>query len=365
MTIVDRAPSIIKRLAGTRFAERANEISQILAGKEPLRVAMPVEMRSAVKGRDVAPNGKEYHCQMRASTECIARDGGIIPMSAWGRGGLANFNNNPVILAFHDHKQPIGISVHTAIEDSSLMEHWLFHDESEISRLMHKLYDRGFMRAASVGFMVKDFKFTDELSDDETMALQDKYGSLVLKDAYWIATKAELLETSAVPVPSDPNALSIVSHAVNNADAAGIDTSSISTILKQFAPRGRKMATPTKTEVEIAAERAETDRLEAERKAAEVKVETDRLAAEQIARDTAIIAVVEPKLEELRAMIKTFTERLTALEEKSATTVVGEPDGQRNIDIEKLEGETNEAALTRTIDALVRKKLGAPVPTAK
>src|SRR3954468_3169337 len=145
MTQADRIARLGERLAQSKFAANSEHILDVVRGKEPLRAGMPVEVERATGSRK-APNGETYHVKIKASTEAIARDQGIIPISAWEKGGLRNFPENPIILAYHDHKQPIGRSVYTELNGNALIEYWEFHLESEVSRMMQKLYEKGFMR---------------------------------------------------------------------------------------------------------------------------------------------------------------------------------------------------------------------------
>lgn len=349
----DRLAQLTQRLANTRLAARSGEIESILRGKEPLRAGMAVEVERSSAARK-APNGADYHVKIKASTETIARDGGIVPMRAWERGGLKNFSANPVILAYHSHRDPIGISVHTELDGGNMIQHWLFHEQSETSKMMKKLYEQGFMRAASVGFLVHEFKFVDELSEDELESLYKQYGKAALSDVYWIAEKAELLETSAVPVPADPNALQF-SHAARNAEAHGID---VSDLLRRF--RGEHMkndenagtpATPAQPTV--------TPAPEAERTA----------------------PTVEDQIKALADAVRALTEKVTELETRTAKPAEGntastpagekEGEGQRGesgekvVTIEKLDGESDEAAIARYLEPMVRAKLGMPVPAKK
>jgi hypothetical protein len=224
MTKVDRIARLSEKLTKSRFASETDHVLSVVRGIEPVRHGLNVEVERAENKR--APNGSSYHVRIKASTDTIARDRGIIPMSAWSNGGLRNFAENPVILAFHDHKQPIGRSVHTELADKGMLQYWEFHGETDVSRTMQKLYEKGFMRAASVGFLVHEFTFVDELSDSDLEKLVEKYGAAAVRDIYWIAEKAELLETSAVPVPSDPTALTF-DFARSSAEAVGIDISSL------------------------------------------------------------------------------------------------------------------------------------------
>jgi hypothetical protein len=347
MSQSDRITLLRDKIAGTRFASSADSIISIVRGQEPLRAGMAVEVTRSSNGR-TAPNGAAYHLKIRASTETIARDQGIIPMSAWEKGGLRNFSNNPIILAFHDHKQPIGRSVYTELSGSSMDQYWEFHEETDISRTMKSLYERGFMRAASVGFSVLDWAFIDELDDREMEQLVEKYGASAVRDIFWIARKAELLETSAVPVPSDPNALAF-SFAARNAEAQGFDVSSLISI------RSNDMETAPVTPATTEAERTAPLTVDALKDIVEKGFAT--LSA-SIAELGAAIRSSAPQAENTPA-------EGTSAPVESATTSDERAEGNVEVTIEKLEGESDSDALARHIDEMAARLRGAPIPSKK
>jgi len=118
-----------------------------------------------------------------ASDETIDRDGDIITIQAWD---LKNFQKNPVLLPAHNYYEtPIGRDKKIWVEDNKLM----FIPEfapTEKGREYQTLYEKGFMNGWSVGFLPKQYKEND---------------------TGFIFTEVELLEISAVAVPSNPNAL--------------------------------------------------------------------------------------------------------------------------------------------------------------
>lgn len=350
----NRLDRLKERLADTKFAERIESIESILRGKEPLRAGVPVAVERATKA---APNGKEFHIKIAASTDGIARDGGIVPMTAWERGGLKNFNRNPVILAYHSHRDPIGISVHTEIDNRDLVEHWLFHEKTELSRTMKSLYEEGFMRAASIGFLVEEFRFVDELSEDEIESLYKKYGKAALKDVYWIAEKAELLETSAVPVPSDPNALAF-SFAARNAEAHGIDISDLKRLRGDTMPTTVDTSAAVVAPVEGAAAVA-TDKRE------------DVAAPATTDKNVDLRALLSEGLDKINKEIKALSERMDKVEKSAkpadpvVETEVAAGERSLEISIEKLDGESDADAVSRVAERIAREKLGMPVPAKK
>jgi HK97 family phage prohead protease len=120
-----------------------------------------------------------------ANTTMKDRVGDVILQEAWMKGALNNYLNNPVILAFHDHTQPIGYMTNYHIDANGL------HIEAEISKTAGKIYDlvkEGIIRAFSVGFKIKDASYD---SDADTFNIKD----------------VELLEVSVVSVPANASSL--------------------------------------------------------------------------------------------------------------------------------------------------------------
>ena len=115
-----------------------------------------------------------------ASTNHSDRAGDVIAAEAWTKGGLDNFQNNPVILFNHDYDKPIGRATGVKVTDSGL------ELEAKISKAapanVAQLVKDGVLGAFSVGFKVKDADYLEETD------------GLMIKDA-------ELFEVSVVSVP--------------------------------------------------------------------------------------------------------------------------------------------------------------------
>jgi len=124
-----------------------------------------------------------------ASTEVMDRDREIIKTEGWE---LENFRKNPVILLSHEYRQPpIGKALWIKKDKNSLKFKAQFA-KTQVAEEVFQLYKDGFMRAFSVGFIPKEWKDGD--MEDE-------------KKPKRVYTKQELLEISAVSVPSNPDAL--------------------------------------------------------------------------------------------------------------------------------------------------------------
>lgn len=198
---------------------------------DELRAGVPVKTRAA-RDDETAPNGEEFHVQIIASSEAVARDGGVIPMEAWLGGGLDAFRRNPVVLFAHKHRRlPVAKAVQTEVREGvgTLVEWWRFHEETDLSRQLKELYSRGFMKAASVGFRVLDSVTPTSKTGQEIL------GEIGIdpETVDWVATEAELLETSAVAVPADPEALA-VEQALQDARLRQVETDAVRENLDQL-----------------------------------------------------------------------------------------------------------------------------------
>ena len=153
-----------------------------------------------------APNGEDFHVKIAASTETLSRDNGIVPVAAWQGSITRFFPDNPVVLFAHNpFWPPIARAVDLQLKagrNARMIQWWLFNDVTQLSQEVHALFEIGDLRAASVGFMLKAWH---RIGDDELKKIGKKHPGA--NEFTWIADEAELVETSAVPTPADPNAL--------------------------------------------------------------------------------------------------------------------------------------------------------------
>ena len=120
-----------------------------------------------------------------ASTADFDRAGDSISAEAWQKGGLKNFEKNPIILFNHDYDKPIGRATGLKAGPDGL------ELECKISKSapanVAELVKDGVLGAFSVGFRVKDADYIKETD------------GLMIKDA-------ELFEVSVVSVPCNQSA---------------------------------------------------------------------------------------------------------------------------------------------------------------
>lgn len=131
------------------------------------------------------------------STEVPDRDGDIISAEGWD---LTNYKANPVFLWAHDYsKPPIGKAIDVRVRNKQLIFDIQFPEEGvyPLADTVYKLYKGGFLNATSVGFVGKQAT----QRDDEAVKDLPEWR----RGVKFLAQ--ELLELSAVPVPSNPTAL--------------------------------------------------------------------------------------------------------------------------------------------------------------
>ena len=129
-------------------------------------------------------DGGVHICGM-ASTHDEDRANDVITAEAWTKGGLKNFERNPIILFNHDYNKPIGRATGLKVTDNGL------ELKAKISKSapdhVAQLVKEGILGAFSVGFRVKDADYLEETD------------GLKIKDA-------ELFEVSVVSVPCNQTA---------------------------------------------------------------------------------------------------------------------------------------------------------------
>ena len=245
-----------------------------------------------------------------ASTNSLDRAGDIIEPSAWTKGGLDNYKNNPILLFNHDYDRPIGRAKELNVSNEGLD---ITARVSKAAGDIKDLIKDGVLGAFSVGFKVKDADFMNET------------------DGYKIKD-AELFEVSVVSVPCNQNAVFSVAKSFDNMEEYNkfkkdfIKANSFDTNVENEQPsEARADKTETKmsedtntpeTSPEFDLEKYAKDAAEkavaayamkqAEQKAAEEKAEAEaaQKAAEQEANET---AATEARQEEQKSIVTAVT----------------------------------------------------------
>lgn len=144
-----------------------------------------------------------------ASTNTQDRAGDVIPSSVWEE-GIKNYLKNPIILAYHDHDDPIGRMVEHKIDEKGL---WVKCRISAASEIFNLVKDE-VVTAFSVSIRIKD-------------ATYDSVTEL------FVIKELELLEISVVSVPCNQDTLFSLAKSFDSAE-------DYNNFKKQFAvPRDR------------------------------------------------------------------------------------------------------------------------------
>jgi len=177
-----------------------------------------------------------------ASDESIDRAGDSLKVVDWN---FKNFKKNPVLQAGHDYRPQftIGIAKNIRIEDEKVLFEAEFHDITELARETHKMYQTGFLKAWSVGYIP---------ANEE-------------------GGKNELLEVSAVAVPANANALVIakgmnldeekeIGEKLDEFKKKTLEDEALEDVIevpKEALEEGEKLTEEEKTEIEENAEEFE------------------------------------------------------------------------------------------------------------
>lgn len=165
------------------------------------------------KAHSSTVNGLEFIL----SDETPDRLGDVIASNGWE---VSEFKKNPIALFNHSPNFPIGKWVNLRVEKGSLRGHLELAAEGTSPRIdeIRKLTEAGILRAVSVGFR-----------PIESQPRKTKSGVLTGGEHF---LRQELVETSLVSIPANPNALAV---------AKSLDISS-ATIDLVFAEQGSKDA---------------------------------------------------------------------------------------------------------------------------
>ena len=142
-----------------------------------------------------------------ASTMDVDRAGDVVPPTVW-EAGLQNYLKNPIILAYHDHDDPVGRMVDYRVDSKGL---WIKARISAAAEVFNLIKDN-VLTAFSVGFRVKDAEY-NQVSE------------------IFVVKELELIEISVVSVPANQNTLFSLSKAFD-------DATEYKQFKMQFAPKG-------------------------------------------------------------------------------------------------------------------------------
>ena len=252
-----------------------------------------------------------------ASTDDIDRQGDIVPASVWKK-GIQNYLKNPVILAYHDHSEPVGRMVDHRVDSKGL---WVKARISSAAGEVFDLVKDGILTAFSIGFRIVDAEY------DAAKEL-------------FVVKELELHEISVVSVPANQNTLFSLSKAFDTAEE-------FKSFKMQFAPdsdsaKGLESSTEAigeiKKEWEMDPKQLEQMLADAANKAAELtakaiadsqakqladKVAADKSEAELDARVKAAVASISTGDTGAERLMAEVEKRLATAEESSKSVIAG------------------------------------------
>lgn len=147
-----------------------------------------------------------------ASTPAVDRDNEVILPRAYKASLKGYLKTNPVILYMHDMWKPaVGKAVAGRVEDDALRLEMQWA-ETAVAQELKYLYDEGFMNTFSVGFIPQKAITDPNEIMRELRKLGWEFDDDQTKLPWRVYTEVELLEVSAVTVPSNREAVMQRAH---------------------------------------------------------------------------------------------------------------------------------------------------------
>ena len=252
-----------------------------------------------------------------ASTNDVDRHGDIVPASVW-EAGIKNYLKNPVILAYHQHDEPVGRMTDHRVDEKGL---YVKARISAAAEDVFNLVKDGVLTAFSIGFRIVDAEYNSALE-------------------LFVVKELELHEISVVSVPANQNTLFSLSKAFDTAEefksfkmqfanpsdsakgleASGEAKSDNTKELEMTPEQVQKMLADAAT---AAAEQATKSLLAAQEKAAAEKAAKAAADAEFEAKVKAAVALATPSTTGAEALMAEVEKRFAAQADETKSVVAG------------------------------------------
>lgn len=252
-----------------------------------------------------------------ASTNDVDRHGDIVPAAVWEK-GIENYLKNPVILAYHNHSEPVGRMTNHRVDEKGLFV------QARISAAAEDVFNLvkdGVLTAFSIGFRIVDAEYNSALE-------------------LFVVKELELHEISVVSVPANQNTLFSLSKAFDTAEefksfkmqfanpsdsakgleASGEAKSDNTKELEMTPEQVQKMLADAAT---AAAEQATKSLLAAQEKAAAEKAAKAAADAEFEAKVKAAVALATPTTTGAEALLAEVEKRFAAQADETKSVVAG------------------------------------------
>ena len=252
-----------------------------------------------------------------ASTVDVDRHGDIVPASVWEK-GVDNYLKNPVILAYHNHNEPIGRMIEHRVDAKGL---WIKARISKAAGDVYSLVKDGVLTAFSIGFRIADAEYNSALE-------------------LFVVKELELHEISVVSVPANQNTLFSLSKAFDTAEefksfkmqfatpsdsAKGLEASgeAKSDITKELEMTPEQLQKMLADAANAAADQATKSLLAAQEKAAAEKAAADAQQADLDAKIKAAVALATPSTTGAEALLAEVEKRFAAQADETKSVVAG------------------------------------------
>lgn len=252
-----------------------------------------------------------------ASTNDVDRHGDIVPAAVWQK-GIENYLKNPVILAYHNHSEPVGRMTDHRVDEKGL---FVKARISAAAEDVFNLVKDGVLTAFSIGFRIVDAEYNSALE-------------------LFVVKELELHEISVVSVPANQNTLFSLSKAFDTAEefksfkmqfanpsdsakgleASGEAKSDITKELEMTPEQLQKMLADAAT---AAADQATKSLLAAQEKAAAEKAADAAAQADLDAKIKAAVALVTPSTTGAEALMAEVEKRFAAQADETKSVVAG------------------------------------------
>ena len=252
-----------------------------------------------------------------ASTNDVDRHGDIVPASVW-EAGIKNYLKNPVILAYHNHSEPVGRMTDHRVDEKGLFV------QARISAAAEDVFNLvkdGVLTAFSIGFRIVDAEYNSALE-------------------LFVVKELELHEISVVSVPANQNTLFSLSKAFDTAEeftsfkmqfasksdsANGLEASSEanSETIKELEMTPEQLQKMLADAATAAAQEATKSLLAAQEKAAADKATADKAEAELQDRIKAAVALATPSTTGAEALLAEVEKRFAAQADETKSVVAG------------------------------------------
>jgi len=251
-----------------------------------------------------------------ASVNSPDRAGDVVPSSVWER-GMENYKKNPVVLAYHDHDDPVGRMVEHKIDEKGL---WIKARISAAAEVFNLIKDE-VLTAFSVSFRVLDAEYNAvtelfvikelELIEISVVSVPCNQDTLFsLSKAFDSAEDYKLFKSQFVPKSESAKGLESLTEAKSTTSKEiGMDPKELQAMLEAAAAKAAEATTKSIMEAQVAAKAA-----------AEAKAKEEAEMQDRINKAVAAVTPSTTGAEKLQAEIEA---RFAKQEESTKSVLAG------------------------------------------